>query len=347
MKSSFFIGWDIGGANTKVCVFDKEFNIIEIKSKNINVWKNFKKLNDYFHEISNQYNNYNIQNFITITAESCDNFDNRRSGIISIIENCNLNIYGSKLFYSNNGKYLKYDEALLNPDSLFSTNWMLTLKYLNTLEDINLIIDVGSTTTDIIYKNMSIEENIDDHKRLANNTLFYAGVIRTPLPMLINKVSFFSKEMSLVNEVFSTTGDIFNVTNDIDFDQLDYIGADSLNYTKKNSYMRIARSLGLDYKNEIKTEIIDMSYTIKNNLIDTIYEKIKLLFNNNIGDIKLLPIGEGNFLIKELALKYNLKYFSLKNSDFFSNKKINENILNKSFTAVLVVKNYFINNGNL
>ena len=30
MKSIFFIGWDIGGANTKVCIFDKHAKIKDI-----------------------------------------------------------------------------------------------------------------------------------------------------------------------------------------------------------------------------------------------------------------------------------------------------------------------------
>ena len=342
MKSNFFIGWDIGGANTKVCIFDESLNIIEVKSKNINLWENFEELNYYFQEISKPYINYDVQNFITITAESCDNFNNRHTGIYSILENCNLNMYGKKLYYSNIDKYLIYDDALKNPDSLFSTNWMLTLKYLNKIKNVDLIVDIGSTTTDIIYKHMSITENIDDHKRLVNNSLLYAGVIRTPLPMIVNNVNFLSNEVPLINEVFSTTGDIFNITNDIDFNQLDYIGADNLNYTKKNSFVRIARSLGLDYDNSMKSEIIKVSSTIKNNFIDIIYEKIKLIFKGYKAELKLSSIGEGSFLIEELALRHNLKYLSLKDDNFFPNKKINKKILNKSFTAILVVKNYFI-----
>ena len=342
MKSNFFIGWDIGGANTKVCIFDMNFNIIEIKSKNINVWQNFEDLKHYFQEISKPYINYHVQNFITITAESCDNFENRHSGVISILENCNSYIHGTKLFYSNIDKYLIYNDALKNPDYLFSTNWMLTLKYLNKIKNVDLIIDIGSTTTDIIYKHMNVQENIDDHKRLVNNSLLYAGVIRTPIPMIVNKVNFLSKEVPLINEVFSTTGDIFNITNDIDFNELDYVGADNLNFTKKNSFVRIARSLGLDYNSSMKSEIIKVSHAIKNNFVEMIYKKIKLIFNIHMEELKLSSIGEGNFLIKELALKHNLKYLSLKDSIFFSDKKINKKILNKSFTAALVVKNYFI-----
>ena len=44
---------------------------------------------------------------------------------------------------------LIHDDALKNPDSLFSTNWMLTLKYLNKIKNVDLIVDIGSTTTEL------------------------------------------------------------------------------------------------------------------------------------------------------------------------------------------------------
>ena len=48
MKNKVYIGWDIGGANTKICVFDSNFNIIRVECININIWSNFKELNNLF-----------------------------------------------------------------------------------------------------------------------------------------------------------------------------------------------------------------------------------------------------------------------------------------------------------
>ena len=71
---------------------------------------------------------------------------------------------------------------------------------------------------------MNIENNINDHMRLTNKTLLYLGVVRTPLPMIADNIKYKGRDISLVNEVFATTGDIFNIINDIDFSDLDYLG---------------------------------------------------------------------------------------------------------------------------
>ena len=49
-------------------------------------------------------------------------------------------------------------------------------------------------------------------------------------------------QIPLVKELFATTGDIFNITDDINFSSLDYIGADNLNYSStKFSYQNIKK----------------------------------------------------------------------------------------------------------
>ena len=114
---------------------------------------------------------------------------------------------------------------------------MLTYSFLNKSEKFNLLLDIGSTTTDIIYKNMKINNNITDfHKRLSNKTLLYAGVVRTPISMLFDKVFLNDKYVPLINEVYSTTGDIFTITNDIFLENTEYLGADNLAYTKKKFF---------------------------------------------------------------------------------------------------------------
>ena len=121
-----------------------------------------------------------------------------KTGILKILKSCNTFILGQKLFYTNQDRYIDFDNAKNNPEILYSTNWMLTSKFVNKSKNIHLIVDIGSTTTDLIYKNIDVKENINDHLRLMNNSLLYLGVIRTPLPMLLNEVSYFSKYIPLI-----------------------------------------------------------------------------------------------------------------------------------------------------
>ena len=76
------------------------------------------------------------------------------------------NLSGKIKYYSNSNSYIDFYQADKFPEQLYSTNWMLTLNYIKRLNNINLIIDIGSTTTDFIYKDMNLDTNIDDFSRL-------------------------------------------------------------------------------------------------------------------------------------------------------------------------------------
>jgi len=336
-----FLGWDIGGANTKVCVFNSDKKIICVHKKNLNIWDDFNDINSFFNTVQDFYKDYEITSFITITAESCDNFKDRKEGIISILSECDKNIIGQKYYYTNKNTYVDFSEAIKAPDKLFSTNWMLTSIFLNTSNNIDVILDIGSTTTDILYKNINIEANISDHKRLINKTLLYAGVIRTPVPMLTDEVLYRSNHTSLVREVFATTGDIFNVIGDIDFSNHNYKGSDNLQFTLENSLVRLSRLIGLDYDQGDKKNIIQVAYNIKKLFIKKIINNINYIFGGSTKGLVISSIGEGSFLAKDMCKMYKLNYRSMENENIFNLEDSNKKLVYENLTAALVVKNFF------
>ena len=345
MINKLYLGWDIGGANTKVCVFDNNFKIIDLHTKNIKVWNNFSDMKVFFKYISNIYDSFEIYNLVTITAESCDNFKNRKHGMTEILSNCSNYIKGNILFFTNIDKYVDFETAIKSPERLFSTNWILTSKFLNKKKDIDLIIDIGSTTTDIIFKNMNIQDNINDHMRLSNKTLLYLGVIRTPLSMMADNINYNGQDISLVNEVFATTGDIFNINNDIDFSALDYLGSDNLQFTKKNSFIRLARIIGLDYTDYQEEHLNEVAKNFKKLFISKIIDNIRSIFSNNINDFTISSIGEGGFLIKEMCKIYNMKYLSMDSINNITIENVDRKKVYSNMTSALVVIN-FINRKN-
>jgi uncharacterized hydantoinase/oxoprolinase family protein len=148
-----FLGWDIGGANTKICVFNSDKKIIRVHKKNINILDDFNDINSFFNTVLDLYKDFEITSFITITAESCDNFKDRKEGIILILSECDKNIVGQKYYYTNKNTYVDYSEAIKAPDKLFSTNWMLTsnfstrtLFFRSTLYGSNMYLKSNSVT---------------------------------------------------------------------------------------------------------------------------------------------------------------------------------------------------------
>jgi len=342
VAKEIFLGWDIGGANTKVCVFNTEKKIIRVHKKNLKIWDDFNDINLFFDTVLSFYKNYEIKNFITITAESCDNFKDRKEGVTLILSQCNKNIIGKNYYYTNKNTYIDYNQALKEPTNLFSTNWILTANFLNTSKNIDVLVDVGSTTTDILFKNIDIDENINDYKRLTNKTLLYAGVVRTPIPMLTDEVLYRSNTTSLVREVFATTGDIFNILGDIDFSDHDYMGSDNLQFTVENSLVRLSRLIGLDYDRREKKYIIEVAQSIKKLFIKKIIDNINYIFDGNTERLVISSIGEGAFLVEDMCKMCKLTYKSIENENIFNFEDVNKKLVYENITAALVVKNFFI-----
>ena len=215
---------------------------------------------------------------------------------------------------------------------------MLTLSFLNSSKNIDIIIDIGSTTTDIIYKNMNITENLSDYKRLCNNTLIYMGVVRTPLSMIIDNISYKKKISPLINELYATTGDIFNITNDIDFTNSHYRGADGQSYERENSFIRISRNIGFDYNKNDEKHLIEVSKEIKKQIIRKIFSSLSNILDNMPNNPIISSVGEGSFIVRELCKDKNLNYKPVKNieNDLFNNSYHN---IYKNFPSALVVLN--------
>ena len=342
MSENIYFGWDIGGANTKITVFNSNYEISDFYFKNINIWSSLSIFERFVEKISKKYSGSDNYHFITLTAEACDNFETRSKGVISIINLCDMYLSGEKKYYSNNNKYVNIKEAAKNPISMYSTNWILTLNYLNRQNKINLIIDIGSTTTDFIYRNMSVSENINDFKRLSNRTLLYQGAIRTPVPMFANTTKFDEREIPIINEVYATSGDIFCILNDIKFEKNNHIGSDNLPYTEINSLNRISRLIGKDYKNEDKEKIQSCAKNLKskfNKYIVQYISNIEKLLNE---ELVVTSVGEGRSLIQEICHNNKIKFIPIEKIDklIVNNKKKQFDIYSH-FTSALVVLNYF------
>ena len=178
-ENTKYIGIDIGGAHLKCVGIDKFKNISYTKYESYQIWNDKKVLLEKLNQINNEVNNNKLTYGITMSAELCDNFPNRKIGAKYIIEACN-SLKSKKLFYSN--KSLLFSSKF-KMENLMSMNWHAIGKLCeNKIKD-SIIIDFGSTTTDFLcIKNFKLRnKGFSDFERINNNELIYKGLIRTPL----------------------------------------------------------------------------------------------------------------------------------------------------------------------
>jgi probable H4MPT-linked C1 transfer pathway protein len=129
-----------------------------------------------------------------------------------------------------------------------SANWLATAKVVAGLRPEALVIDIGSTTTDIVVVSGGEvrSQGRNDHARLARDELVYTGVVRTPLMALASRVPFREEWLGLMAEHFATTADLYRISGELDpaFDQART--ADGRGRSKEESVRRLARMVGCD-----------------------------------------------------------------------------------------------------
>ena len=111
-----------------------------------------------------------------------------------------------------------------------------------------MLVDVGSTTTDIIplRDGAVAARGRTDTERLRFGELVYAGVRRTPICALADRLPFQGRATALAAELFATTLDVFLTLGDIPDDPENRSTADGRAATSDAARDRLARMVGAD-----------------------------------------------------------------------------------------------------
>ena len=273
MKSKIkFLGIDIGGAHIKLVGLNEKKELIFVDYIKFYFWKEEKSINKVFNYI-NSKSNKNTLSGITMTAELCDIFKNRLDGFRKIYNYCKK-LKNDYFFYTKSKKkiFKKTDYS-----EIVSMNWHSIGRLLERQLKNAIIVDFGSTTTDIIcVKNHIIQnKNFDDFSRINSNELVYTGLTRTPIFAIDKKVRINRKYFEIIPEFFSDMSDVYRINSilkkQFDIDET----ADGKRRSKFSSYARLSRNFGLDFKKSNQNLIKDLSKEIIKTQLEKIYLAIK------------------------------------------------------------------------
>jgi len=309
------IAMDIGGANIKI------FNGTEYKQYYFPLWKKKNKFMSFLWQLTEQSDLNADMYAITMTAELCDCFKDRREGVTFILNALKEILHSNRIFVLSNDtnfKLLDLDDAMKFPYSVASANFVATARYISKFEKDALIIDIGSTTTDIIpIKDGKILAHTTDFERLKNDELVYTGVLRTNLISISNKVKFKGKNLKISTEYFANTGDVYRVLGKISENEWTTETADGKGKSIIECMRRIARTVCCDVsegeiyetserKSKIsKEDVTQIAKYFRDEQIKTINRAVERLEKKYKIKNRLI-IGVGKFLYNDLnaSLKY-------------------------------------------
>jgi probable H4MPT-linked C1 transfer pathway protein len=172
-----------------------------------------------------------------------------------------------------------------------------------------MLIDVGSTTTDIIPLSDGTPTTIGrtDTNRLLNGELVYTGVERTPICALLPAVPFRGRKCPLAAELFSTTLDAYLTLGLLPEEPSNTNTADHRPATRAAALDRLARSICADRETFSETDARAMSEAVLEKQLARITTSLKhVLHRMPERPDTIVLSGRGEFLAQKVIQSLGL-----------------------------------------
>lgn len=241
------IGWDIGGAHLKAARVE---NGVVVAAAQIAcpLWLGLNELDRAFAEAGAQIGRAHL-NAVTMTGELSDAFATRAEGVAAVAAIAGrLLTPGRALFYAARAGFVEGAAAAAHARDIGSANWHASAALAGARLGEGLLIDMGSTTTDLIpvAGGLPASCGFTDAERLAHGELVYTGLARTFLMAGPARVPFAGRWTGLMNEWFADMADVHRILGRLP-DGADMMeAADGREKTVAASMARLARMIGCD-----------------------------------------------------------------------------------------------------
>lgn len=242
-------GWDLGGAHVKLAVLTRGGALERVTQVPCELWLGLDRLEAALLAAAMGLG-AQAMHAVTMTGELADVFQDRRAGVAAIADTFRRTLRAEPVHVFAGSGFVPAHAAGERWTDVASANWLATASLVARLLPGALVIDVGSTTTDItVVADGGVRaQGRDDHTRLTREELVYTGVARTPVMAIAQRVPFAGEWVGVAAEYFATMADIYRIIGELDpaFDQ--HPAADGRGKSKEESMRRLMRMIGLDYQ---------------------------------------------------------------------------------------------------
>lgn len=306
------IGWDIGGANLKAVLLDVEGSVLNRLQTPCPLWHGLDTLASAIKVVLKTFNlnPHDTQHAITMTGELVDLFPNRHTGVVEIAQLA-ISLLGNNCqFYAASKGFLVIEQVSTNSSFIASTNWHASASLLAQHLQDALLIDIGSTTSDIIAieSGKVLSSALCDARRLQQDTLVYTGVIRTPVMVLAQKIALSNIETNVMAEYFATMADVYRLTGELESAVDMAETADGKGKTQHESARRLARMVGYDVEEKPMNVWIELAFSCRAIQLKQLKTAVLKHLKPNT---PIIGAGAGSFLAKVLATELNCAYLSI------------------------------------
>ncbi|MDM8555521.1 hydantoinase/oxoprolinase family protein [Desulfococcaceae bacterium HSG7] len=311
------IGWDIGGANIKAVRTQwkgRQLKSIQTAVRSFEIWREPQHLAAVLLNIAEKLEMQEKQDLaVTMTAELSDVFRTKREGVLYVLDAVEQAFGEANIYlFTLDGTFVRPERMRQNPLSGAATNWLASALLIADYHPDCILIDIGSTTTDIIPIRNGKPINIGqtDTQRLISGELVYTGVTRTNPNTFASQAPVQGCLCRVAAEYFTAMADVYLILGRITSDQYSCPTADGRGKTVSAARERLARFVCSDADLMSANEIHTLASYLQEKQLQQIVEAIFQVMSGSLQDDVLLPlvvVGSGKFLTEEAARRLNLQ----------------------------------------
>jgi len=255
------LAFDVGGANIKAAD-----GLGWVHSEACELWRRRQDLPAVLARIVSQRQPDRI--VATMTGEIADCYASRPEGVADIVAaltgaaaatapGCSVGIY------LVDGTIVTPEEAVRRPLDAAASNWHAVARLAAAWagSERSLLIDVGSTTTDIVPLRAGVVAATarDDVTRLTAGELIYTGVERTPVASIVRSLPWRGRLHPVASELFAQSRDVWLLLGGLPEDPATDQTADGGPATRVAARRRLARMLLADPDDVTEAEACAMA----------------------------------------------------------------------------------------
>jgi (4-(4-[2-(gamma-L-glutamylamino)ethyl]phenoxymethyl)furan-2-yl)methanamine synthase len=297
------IGLDVGGANTKAAWRDGVQR--RTVSRPFEVWRGREALEAVLREVVAEVAPEPVDAVgLTTTAELSDAFRTKREGVGFVLDAAEAALGARQLLaLTTAGELVPVPEARARPLDVAAANWVASALAVAGLHADALMIDVGSTTVDVIpiAAGRVAAVGRTDLDRLLAGELVYTGALRTNLAAIAPRVPVRDCWCPVTSELFAISADVQLVLGHITRDAYTCATPDGRPPSVEYARERVARLVCSDAEQLAAEEIDAIAAFLHAEQVRQIEAAARRVSGRFEGAPPVVPLGAGAFLAREAA----------------------------------------------
>jgi (4-(4-[2-(gamma-L-glutamylamino)ethyl]phenoxymethyl)furan-2-yl)methanamine synthase len=301
------IGLDVGGANTKAAMVEGDEP--RVVSEPFEVWREPGGMADVIASVVGRLGVNGAPVALTTTAELVDVFASKREGVLRVLEACAAALPGRRLrVMTTDGELIGLETARAEPLRCAAANWMATALLVARTVPEAILLDCGSTTTDVIpiVGGKVAARGRTDVQRLLAGELVYTGALRTNVAAALSQVPVGGRPCPVSSELFAVSADAHLLLGNLTPEQCTCSFPDDRGPSAADVRSRLARVVCADPEELAEDDLEAIAAAVQEAQIAAIARALGRVAARVPARAPVIAVGLGAFLARAAAKRCGL-----------------------------------------